>query len=261
MTDWSAFYVTHQKVLEDNYPGLSRERFLREALEIDGSEEDFLNGVPFSYLLGYSEFYGFDFKVTPDVLIPRVETEYLVELVSSEIKKNKQWKRLLDVGCGSGCIGLSLGLLHSQLEIALSDISQKALKVAETNAFHHKISAKLFQSNLLDSVTGLFDVVVSNPPYIPRSSTDVHKKTHEFEPSLALYVEDSEYKFFFEKLFSQVARSLTHDGMFFMEGHERHLDELIAVANKSKLQNVRLLKDLSGATRFLFASAPRTPIG
>jgi release factor glutamine methyltransferase len=258
--DWKVFFQTHQDTLLRLYPGLTLERFVREALEIDGDEEAFLRGIPFAYQLGYTEFAGLDLKVTPDVLIPRPETEYLVELVNERIKLNPDWRRLLDIGTGSGCLGLSLKFRQPHLETWLSDISQPALDVAETNAYHHQLEVKLLRSDLLDQIAGLFDLIVTNPPYIPRSH-EAHKQTHEFEPHLALYIEDDQYEFFFTKLFSQAARHLCFGGEFWMEGFSDQLNKLIELAQKSGLRKPEIINDLTGRARYLKASAPLTPLG
>ncbi|MBY0518618.1 MAG: peptide chain release factor N(5)-glutamine methyltransferase [Bacteriovoracaceae bacterium] len=259
--DWRAFYLKHKETLESHYPGLTKERFLREAEEIDDDGESFLKGVPFVYQLGYCEFAGFNFRITEDVLIPRPETEQLFELVSLEIKKHDSWKRIIDVGAGSGCLGLSLAKTFPYLQLSMSDISEEALLVAETNAYHLGVQTNILRSDLFQKITGLFDIIVSNPPYIPKSSKTVHPQTHEYEPHVALYVEDSEYEKFFTRLFSDVARHITADGMFFMEGHEEKLQDCLGWAKKCKLQDVQVLKDWAGVDRFLVAHAPKAPIG
>lgn len=259
--DWRAFYHEHRTRLEENYPGLTLERFLREADEIQCDPKLFLEGVPFAYLLGYAEFAGLPFKVTPDTLIPRPETEQLFELVSNHLSKHTSWKRLLDVGTGSGCLGITLKKTHPKLDVTLSDLSPLALSIAETNAFNLSVPVKTVESDLLTSVVGLFDVIVSNPPYIPKGHSGVHSMTHKYEPHLALYVNESDYASFFKRLFSQVVRHLTADGMFFMEGYEEKLLECAEWARAAKLTNVTILPDLSGMNRFLVASASRAPIG
>jgi len=260
--DWRAFFTTHQQQLTQLYPGLTLERFLREAQEIGGTGEAMLRGVPFAYQLGYAEFTYHRFKVTPDVLIPRPETEQLFELAGEAIKHHPGWRRLLDVGTGSGCLGLSLAHAHPHLAVTLSDVSPEALKVAEENAkalgLHH---VQLIHSDLLAAVVGLYDVIVSNPPYIPSDAGGVHPMTHQFEPHLALYVEPAKYQKFFARLFDQVARHLSADGMFFMEGHEDTLADCADWAKAARLTRVEVKTDLAGRPRFLIAHAPRAPIG
>jgi len=259
--DWKKFFHDNQGLLEANYPGITKERFLKEAEEIDGDEESFLKGIPFAYLLGYATFTHFDFKVNPDVLIPRPETEQLFEIVESWVKKNSQAKRLVDIGTGSGCLGISLALALPQLSVLLTDISPAALQVAETNAYNLKAPVALKASDLFTDVTGLYDVIVSNPPYIPKGHKGVHPKTSEFEPHLALFLEQEKYHEFFERFFSQASRHMSADGVLFMEGHEDFMDVILELAKKAKLTEIEVLKDWSSRPRFLKAMAPKTPIG
>ena len=261
MKDWKKFFHDNQKLLEAHYPGLTLDRFLKEATEIDGDENAFLKGIPFAYQLGYATFAHHDFKVSPVVLIPRPETEQLFELVEAWMKKYPSTKRLIDIGTGSGCLGISLALAFPQTSVTLTDISPAALQVAETNAYNLKVDVILKVSDLFAEITGLYEVIVSNPPYIPEGDKGVHPKTDEFEPHLALYVEGEEYQAFFERFFSQVSRHLTADGIFFMEGHEERMDDLVALAKNAKLTEVEILLDYSKRPRFLKARAPKAPIG
>lgn len=261
--NWRSFFEEHRVLLQDNYPGLTLERFLREAQEIGGDGSEFLKGTPFAYLLGYAEFAHIKLKVTPDVLVPRMETEYLFERLSNIIQKNPQWKRLLDVGTGPGTLGLALKHQHKHLHVTLTDISPKALKLTQENAESLKLEVTTIESDLWQNITGLFDVIVSNPPYIPSSLSqkNVHQKTHEFEPHLALYVDDSQYEAFFRRLFHGVARHITADGVFMMEGHEDKMQLCAEWAREEKLTGVKIEPDLTGRERFLVAFAPRAPMG
>jgi release factor glutamine methyltransferase len=119
------------------------------------------------------------------------------------------------------------------------------------------------ESDLWQNITGLFDVIVSNPPYIPSSlaKKTVHQKTHQFEPHLALYIDDSLYEAFFRRLFHGVARHITADGVFMMEGHEDKMQLCAQWAREEKLTGVKIEQDLVGRERFLIAFAPRAPMG
>ncbi len=253
---WQDFYHRHRITLESHYAGLTLPRFLREAQEIGGDGQAFLEGIPFAYQLGYAEFAGHRFTVTPDVLIPRPETEGLYELVLQRWRPS--WKRLVDVCTGSGCLGLSLAKAKP-IQLLLTDISPLALDVAKRNAAALGVAAELRAGDLLEPVVGLWDVVVANPPYIPRSAPGVHAGTR-FEPELALYVADAEYEKFFRRLFSQVARRLTADGMCFMEGHEAELDKCAVWAKAEGLGGVQVMADLAGRSRYLLAQAPTRPM-
>lgn len=146
-------------------------------------------GEPYAYLAGEKEFMGLPFYVTPDVLIPRPETEFLVESVASGLK-NKKNPRILDVGAGSGAVAVTLAVLLPGADVAAVDISRAALAIAAQNAARHHVTARLrlLQGDLYAPVAGeYFDAVVSNPPYIPSAEIDLlQPDVREHEPRLAL---------------------------------------------------------------------------
>ena len=148
------------------------------------------NGEPLAYILGYKEFYGHDFVVTPDVLIPRPETEMIIDLV-----KELNPKEIVEIGTGSGCIAISLALELPETHIEAVDISEAALKVAETNRRAFGLNPdrlELHKSNLLaDISTPVADVVVANLPYVDRDWDWLDRNVLDFEPSLALYADDA----------------------------------------------------------------------
>lgn len=228
------------------------------AHQLDSSKkEDFKNslnkGVPFSYLLGRSEFYGLDLTVNEHVLIPRPETEYLVDIIVKELKGKVH--RVLDVGTGSGAILLSLLKNHIGDTGVGVDICDQALDVAILNAkkleMDHK--SEFLISDRLANVEGFFDLIVSNPPYIRAISHKnlVHNSVDEHEPHTALYLPDDFYNFWFEDFFQDVRTHL--NGYFFMEGHELEVDEQAKILTRLGFQNVQVLKDLCGLPRFLKA--------
>lgn len=225
----------------------------RKELNQQELEALFLAGIPFPYLLENSEFYHHNFYINSSVLIPRPETEYLVDLI---VKSQKQkLKRILDVGTGSGVILLSL-MSEDIAQIGVGvDISPEALEVAKINAQKLGLIEKvqLIQSDRLNHVVGLFDLIVSNPPYIKSQShrSLVHHKVHEFEPHQALYLPDDFYAFWFEDFFQQVRAHLR--GTFYMEGHELELDKLAEVLKRLGFSDVEVLNDLGGVKRFLKA--------
>lgn len=218
-------------------------------------KNDFLRGVPFSYLLEMSEFYENQFYVTPDVLIPRSETEQLVDLIIQENKESVD--RILDVGIGSGVIILSLlskGTAKSGLGV---DISTKAIDVAMINARRLRLLDRVeFRiSDRLTSVEGEFDIVVSNPPYIRASAhyEMVHQQVRTHEPHLALFLDDDAYENWFKTFFTQVFNHLNANGKFYMEGHELEVEHQGKMLAACGFKNIRVLKDLHGSPRFLSA--------
>lgn len=141
---------------------------------------------PNEYRRGYATFCGRDFFVTPDVLIPRIETEQIIDEVSRYRKSGKSYT-IADVGTGSGCLGITLSLLFPEDVVFLSDISKKALNVATINVAKHQAKVKIFHSNLLTSLPKKLDIIIANLPYIPsRRLPKLPKSVRNFEPHLAL---------------------------------------------------------------------------
>lgn len=220
-------------------------------------------GIPFEYINYKSFFYKYDFYVNKDVLIPRSETEILVEDAIAIINQNYQeGYSICDIGTGSGIIPLTIASeIKNPLNIIASDISHDALEVAKINFDHfkdqfHKETNIHFEirDRLLNS-TQKFNLVLSNPPYIKEAEDkkNVHHQTDHFEPHLALYLKDSEYTQWFETLFLQVKESLYEHGLFLMEGHEDHLNELKNIAEKY-FSKVIIKKDYTQRDRFLICN-------
>ena len=217
-------------------------------------EKEFLEGIPLSYLLEMSEFYNHRYFVNSNVLIPRPETEYLVDMIVEELKGRVE--KVLDVGTGSGVILLSL-LSHGVGKAGVGvDISEKALEVATINTHRLRLEDKvtLLKSDRLDKVTETFDLIVSNPPYIKSVSSRnlVQDSVDKYEPHDALYLPDDYYGQWFEDFFAEVRSQL--DGIFFMEGHELELDAQATLLKNLGFQDVKVIKDLSGAKRYLRAT-------
>lgn len=217
--------------------------------------DSFQKGIPFAYLLGISEFYGNQYLVNPDVLIPRPETEYLVDLIVNEFK-GKKVNRILDVGTGSGVILLSL-LQNNVGKVGVGvDICEKALAVARINARRLRLEkiVTLLQSDRLTNVESTFDLIVSNPPYIKASSHKqlVHESVDTHEPHQALYLPDDYYTFWFEDFFMAIRSSL--HGTFFMEGHELEVEDQAKLLARMGFQDIKVLNDLSGTKRFIQAT-------
>lgn len=140
-----------------------------------------LDGMPMAYILGYKEFYSRKYRVTPDTLIPRPETELLVDTVLSLANSGD---KVLDLGTGSGCIAISCKLENQALDVTATDKHSETLAVAKDNAFTLGAEVKFIQSDWFDSITGKYDIIVSNPPYI--EPDDEHLKSLTFEPQAAL---------------------------------------------------------------------------
>lgn len=179
-------------------------------------------GLPVAYILGYKYFYRHKFKVTQDTLIPRPETEELVDLVVDRIKnpatsrllRASQKIKILDMGTGSGCIAISLAL-QLQADISASDISKKALDIAKTNAKNLRANITLINSDLWENIAGKFDIVIANLPYVPISD---YKKLFEglkYEPRTALTDESNTGKIYETFLINARAHLNKHATIFF----------------------------------------------
>lgn len=215
-------------------------------------ERSFLKGIPFQYQLNQSEFYKHKFFVNKNVLIPRQETEYLVDLILSQTKKPL---KILDVGVGSGVILLSLLSELLDAQGMGVDLSNEAIEVAKINA--HRLGlldrTKFLLSDRLTLVNDKFDLIVSNPPYIKEQThlQGVHANVVRFEPHLALFLKDAEYEKWFEVFFTQVKNHLNPGGQFFMEGHELEVESQALMLERLGFCEVQVIADLTGAKRFI----------
>ncbi|HMG93872.1 MAG TPA: peptide chain release factor N(5)-glutamine methyltransferase [Chryseolinea sp.] len=203
---------------------------------------------PIQYVFGWTEFYGRKFKVNPDVLIPRPETEELVSMVKEHIKgKNISDPRILDVGTGSGCIAVTLALEIRGSKVFATDISQKALETARQNATALNSVVGLFNNNIVDDDLPVkaLDVVVSNPPYIPLSEKQSMKNNvTRFEPSQALFVSDVDPLVFYRAIATKASKCLGAGGLLAVEINERFGSDVARIFKDSGFEDVRILNDV-----------------
>lgn len=202
--------------------------------------------VPLQYLTGEQEFMGLPFRVTPDVLIPRQDTEVLVE---EALKYLKPGQRVLDLCTGSGCIAISLKSFVPDAEVDGADLSEGALKIASENSLRNQLPVTFFQSDLFSQVTETYDMIVSNPPYIPSAVIPtLMPEVCEHEPMLALDgTEDGLY--FYDKITRDSVRFLKKGGMLLYEiGHDQGaaVSEMMRQAGYTQVQ---VKKDLAGLDR------------
>ena len=197
-----------------------------------------LDRVPIAYILGYKEFYGRRFTVSPSVLIPRPESEDLIslflELTASEIAE----KVLIDVGAGSGCLGITAKLERSNLSVILSDISKPALNIAEKNANALNADVHIQQQSLLNGQLKPVDYIFANLPYVDKS-WDVSPEL-QYEPDIALFAEDEGLKLILQ-LISQAPRCLTPEGLLFIEADPQQHNRIIDEAMKNGFVKERVL--------------------
>ncbi len=214
---------------------------------------------PIQYILGETEFYGLPFRVRPGVLIPRPETE---ELVNWALKsKQKDAPRILDVGTGSGCIPISLKKHWPKAHVMACDISEEALETARTNAGLNQAEIAFFHLNILNPLLPdsfpKIDLLISNPPYVTESEKAMmNDNVLKYEPARALFVPDHDPLLFYRALAIFGKNYLTNGGQLFWEINEAFGKECRKLLKENGFSNVRLKKDLQGKNRMIFACYP-----
>lgn len=229
-----------------------------ELIDIYDCAKKLALGKPLQYILGECEFYGLVFKVNEHVLIPRPETEELVDLI---LKETRNKGKILDVGTGSGCIAITLKKHHLMSDLYACDISLEALKIAKTNAQLNNCTVNFYEANILknmgltDLKTQTFDTIVSNPPYIhhnEKSKMANHVLLHE--PHLALFVDNEDICIFYKKIIDFCKTNLKFNGHLYFELNPETAVLVEQYAEESQLfENIQLIKDMSGKQRFLKA--------
>ena len=211
-------------------------------------------GKPYQQILGETEFYGLQFFVDENVLIPRPETEELLELTISEIqKRNLKNTKILDIGTGSGIIPIVLKNKFPQAKVSAIDFSEKALETAKKNADFHKLDIKFIHQNYLqENLSEVYDVIISNPPYIGMDEeSEIADSVKEFEPKMALFSPTSNALIFYEKIADDCKNHLAENGMVFLEINQKLGEETKALFT-DVLSEVYLVKDISGNDRFVW---------
>ncbi len=206
---------------------------------------------PIQYILGYSYFHGYKFTVNNNVLIPRPETEELVDII---IKENKTQRNILDLGSGSGCIGITLNL-KLKSKVTCIDISEKSIEVAKLNAKNLNADIKFIQKNILSneifSISNKYDIIVSNPPYIPKSyRSKLDKNVKNFEPNIALFVDDKDPMIFCKKIIEISKKLLNKNGKIYMEINDGYIQNVLNL-DDNKFKKFDLRKDFRNNYRFL----------
>jgi release factor glutamine methyltransferase len=213
-------------------------------------------GKPLQYILGYTEFYGLRFVVNPAVLIPRPETEELVEWILSSVD-TKQKLSILDIGTGSGCIPISIKKNLPNAHISAVDISPEALQTAKINAELNEVVIDFIEADILKNSQPLLhnlQLIVSNPPYVtPADKTQMHLNVVNFEPHSALFVPQNDPLLFYKAIADFAIRNLTPGGLLFLEINEIYGQETIQLLSSKGFKNIELRKDISGRDRMIKA--------
>lgn len=207
--------------------------------------------MPLSHLAGFEYFYDRKFKVTKDVLSPRMETEELIYKVIEYIKSiNKNNIKILDLCTGSGIIGITLRkeLESKSLEVVASDISEEALKVAKENAIMNEAEVKFIQSDIFENINEKFDIIVSNPPYIAYSDKiTMEDNVLNYDPHLALFAEE-DGMYFYREIIENSKEYLNKDGMIFFEIGYDQREKILKLANENEFR-AEVYKDINGRDR------------
>ncbi len=214
---------------------------------------------PIQYILGETEFYGLPFKVNKNVLIPRPETEELVDWIISELGGQNSELRVLDIGTGSGCIAVSLAKNIPNAKVYALDVSKEALKTAKHNAALNAVEIECIEADILSfspakliSASQKFDVIVSNPPYV-REQEKQHMKRNVLhnEPHLALFVKDENALLFYEAISIFAINSLNEKGQLFFEINEYLGNDMVQLLKDNQFKNIELKQDIFKKDRMI----------
>ena len=216
---------------------------------------------PIQYITGEAWFYGYRFEVNENTLIPRPETEELVEWIVESTKHEAGSLKLniLDIGTGSGCIPISLKKEIPNAGVFTIDVSEKALEMARKNAVDNEVEVNFMLKNILetDSLVEKYDVIVSNPPYVRNlEKQEIKKNVLAYEPHLALFVEDSDALLFYRKIAQLALTSLTPNGKLFFEINQYLGKETVELLENLGFKNIELRKDFVGNDRMICCEAP-----
>ena len=225
--------------------------------------ERLLNFEPWQYVVGNADFYGLKFKVNPSVLIPRAETEELVYLILETIKKEKITSvNILDIGTGSGCIPITLQQKNRSINAFAMDISAGAISLAKENNQAIRTNVNFILADALNwqnidnqhFTHQKFDVIVSNPPYIPFVEKKIMPRhVLDFEPHLALFVSNEDPLIFYRTIAEMAKIKLNQNGFLFFECNEYNANDVVKMLQKLDYQNVLLHKDMAGKDRMVQA--------
>jgi release factor glutamine methyltransferase len=259
----SFFYL----ILEDKHQLRQIDLALNHELVFD--ENDFViwdellkqlkKEVPIQYLLGKTNFYGLDFEVNENVLIPRPETEELVEwIINENTSRDKNKKlRILDIGTGTGCIAISLASNLPHAEVVAIDVSKKAIETAKRNAIRNNVEVTFVLLDILkeEELRCQFDIIVSNPPYVRNlEKAEIKKNVLDYEPHLALFVEDHDALIFYRKIASLAKNALLEKGKLYFEINQYLGKEMADLLESMDFKSVELRKDIYDNERMIKGS-------
>lgn len=224
--------------------------------ELDNIIEELRSWRPVQYIIGFADFYDMELEVGEGVLIPRPETEELVEWIASESRPEAT---ILDVGTGSGCIAIALNRAIKESRVCAIDISSKALDIARRNGNKYSPEVRFMEGDALGEFDKLFgakfDVVVSNPPYIPQSDISLMRaNVTKYEPETALFVPDNDPLLFYRSIAQTSKRLLKHEGKLYFEIYESLAKEMIVMLETEGYSDIILREDFRGKPRMICAT-------
>jgi release factor glutamine methyltransferase len=226
-----------------------------EMLRLHNAVKDLKKNKPLQYVLGETEFMDLKIKVNDDVLIPRPETEELVQLIAK--KEIVSDLSILDIGTGSGCIALALAKKIISAEVSATDISEDALKLATKNAETNNLTVKFVLDDILKpgfDWKHKFDVIVSNPPYITRSEERMMRpNVLNYEPHVALFVEDENPLLFYDAVIGFAYLNLKHKGRLYFEINEKLAADVKLLLKENSYREINIYKDINGKDRMVSA--------
>jgi release factor glutamine methyltransferase len=270
----SFFYL----ILEEKHKLKRIDLALNPELTLSNEEIQYWNSIseqlkkeiPIQYLLGKTCFYGLEFEVNSTVLIPRPETEELVDWIIEdqklEVRSGKMeagsWEledgsrkiKILDIGTGSGCIAISLAKNIPNALVFAIDVSEKALATAQKNAETNEVSVTFIEKNILetDDLKQQFDIIVSNPPYVRQlEKQGIKNNVLDNEPHLALFVDDNDALIFYKKIAELAQKNLSPNGQLFFEINQYLGKEMMDLLESMGFQNIELRKDIYGNNRMI----------
>lgn len=250
-------HITTKKRINYN---LSKAEALDETsyLKTSAILKELKTNKPIQHILGEAYFYGNTFEVSTHTLIPRPETEELVDLVLNE-NKNKTDLRIIDIGTGSGCIPISLALRLPAVYTAI-EVAPDTIEVAKRNSLKHQVDIQFILADILEweyifPTETRFDIIISNPPYItPKEKLEMHANVLQFEPHLALFIEEEAPLLFYDHIADFALAHLTDDGSLYFEINQYLSTETADLLTKKGFKKVTIIKDINGADRIIRAN-------
>ena len=246
----------------------SKEKVISEQQEASLQHilEELKTGKPIQYVLGETEFYGLPFKVNPSVLIPRPETEELVDWILIEIRNSDLLNdingngNILDIGTGSGCIPIAIKKFLPEFNISALDVSKGAIETAKINAELNQTEIEFIEDDILNPsqlflLNKQYTIIISNPPYVRESEkTAMHNNVLGHEPHLALFVADDNALIFYSRIADFAKTNLVKGGMLFLEINENLAPKTIDLLEGKGLRNIELRQDIRGKNRMIKAT-------